>query len=558
MPNLSICIPGRNEHWLARTCADVLAHSGDQTEVIAVIDGQAAGPEPEPHPRLRVFRLEQSIGQRAAQNYGVRQSTARYVMKLDAHCAVEPGFDAKLLAVMADDMTLVGTMRNLHVFDWVCDFCGYRRYQGPRPDACPECQADAGHFEQDVVWHPKPNPASTAYRFNKALRFKYFPELQKQQGKTGLQETMSLQGSCFMASREAYWERELCDESWGSWGQQGSEVALKTWLSGGRVLVLRDTWYAHLFRTQPGFGFPYPNSNSSQEKARQICQDVFLNDRWRKQRRPLAWLLDKFWEPLSRVGDNEDKWERADVDALRARGFKGAALGPTKGIVYYTDNQLDPAIAEPVRTRLSAIARDKGLTITSASLKRLAFGKNVWFHSHKRGVLTMFRQILGALENSTADVVYLCEHDVLYDASHFDFTPPDRAKVYYNLNWWQARTSDGHAARWDAKRVSQLCGYRETLIAHYRKRVALVEKNGYSAGMGYEPGSHNRAERVDDLQSDTWRSAGANIDLKHGGNLTPGKWSLADFRTAPTGWQEAAQVPGWPPLAEVLGAVPIG
>lgn len=536
---------------MPQTVADIFAHSEADTEVVVVLDGFqiALGT----YPRLKTIVLEQAIGQRAAQNMAARHASGKYVMKVDAHCAFEQGFDRKLLAAMEDDVTLVPTMRNLHVFDWVCDFCGYRRYQGPQPESCPECQADSSHFQQEIVWNPKPNPASTAYRFNKQLRFKYFPELQKLQGKTGLQETMSLQGSCFMALREAYWERELCDEGWGSWGQQGSEVALKTWLSGGRVLVLRDTWYAHLFRTQPGFGFPYHNPNSSQEKARQICQDVFLNDRWRKQQRPLAWLLDKFWQPLSQVGDTEDKWERADVDRLRARGFKGAALGPTKGMIYYTDNQLDPAIAEPVRERLAAIARDKGLPIVSASLKRLAFGKNVWFHSHKRGALTMFRQILGALENSTADVVFFCEHDVLYDASHFDFTPPDRSKVYYNLNLWQVRVRDGHAVYWDAKRVSQLCGYRDVLIEHYRKRIARVERDGYSMAMGYEPASHNRAERVDDLQSDTWRSAVANLDLKHGQNLSPQKWTLADFRTPPTGWAEAEQVPGWPPLAELIG-----
>jgi hypothetical protein len=553
MTELSVLIPARNEQWLPQTVADLFAHAEGDTEVIVVLDGfqislGAHGP------RLKTIVLDNPIGQRAAQNLAARHATGKYVMKVDAHCAFDQGFDVKLMAAMSDDVTLVPTMRNLHVFDWVCDFCGYRRYQGPQPESCPECNADAGHFQQDVVWIPKTNPASSAYRFNKLLRFKYFPELQKQQGKTGLQETMSLQGSCFMATRAAYWERELCDESWGSWGQQGSEVALKTWLSGGRVLCLRDTWYAHLFRTQTGFGFPYPMSGQSQDKARAICQDIFLNDKWPKQTRPLAWLLERFWEPLAQVGDKEDRWEQADLDRLRRRGFKGASLAPSKGIIYYTDNALDEAIAAPVRERLAAISADKSLPITSASLKRMTFGvKNVWLHSHTRGVLTMFTQILAALENSRADIIFFAEHDVLYHASHFDFTPPDRSKVYYNLHWWQVRTSDGHAATWDAKRVSQLCGYRDVLIDHYRKRVALVTANGYSTSIGYEPGSHGRAGRVDDLQSDVWRSEFSNIDLKHGGNLTPGKWSLADFRTAPTGWAEADAVPGWPSLVELLG-----
>lgn len=558
MPELSVLIPSNNEDWLARTCQDILAHSEADTEIIAVIDeARFAGPPLPTDSRLRVIVSDKRIGQRAAQNLAAKNSTARYVMKLDAHCAVEPGFDRKLLAVMEDDATLVPVMRNLHVFDWECAFCGVRVYQGPQPATCPECYSTPPQFEKRVVWNPKPNPSSSAYRFNKELHFKYFPELRAIQARTGLQETMSLQGSCFMATREAYWERELCDESWGSWGQQGSEVALKTWLSGGRVLCCMDTWYAHLFRTQTGFSHPYSGNGSSQARAREICQDVFLNDRWPKQTRPLAWLLERFWEPLQRVGDKEHRWEQADLDKLSARGFRGASAEPRKGMIYYTDNELSEAIAAPVRERLEAISAEKRLPITSASLRRMrGFGaKNVYFPSLKRGYHAMFKQILGALENSTADIVFFTEHDVLYHPSHFDFTPPDDGKVYYNLNVWQVRADDGHGVYWDAKRVSQLCGYRRVLIEHYRKRLARVEAEGYSTAMGFEPGSHNRKERVDDLQSGTWRSEYANLDIKHGANLTPAKWALSDFRNAPTGWQEADELPGWGRLLEVL-AVP--
>lgn len=552
MPELSILIPARSEEFLAPTVADLLAHIEADTEIIVVIDGPAAGDALPSHPRLRVIELTTPIGQRAAQNLSAKNSTARYVMKIDAHCAVDQGFDRKMIAAMSDDVTLVPVMRNLHVYNWVCDYCEATEYQGPKPATCKECDGVA--FHKALVWHPKANPSSSAYRFNKELRFKYFPELRGLQSRTGLQETMSLQGSCFMATREAYWERELCDESWGSWGQQGSEVALKTWLSGGRVLCHMDTWYAHQFRVKSGDAIPYPGVGSSQNNAIRISQEIFLNDRWPKQVRPLAWLLDRFWAPLQQVGDKEHRWEQADLDRLKARQFKGFSFAPTRGMIYYTDNALPDVIALPVRERLEAISRDKALPITSASLKRMrGFGaKNVYFPSLKRGIPAMFKQILGALENSTADIVYFCEHDVLYHPSHFDFVPPDDGKVYYNLNLWQVRASDGHAVYWDAKRVSQLCGYRRVLIEHYRKRLARVEQHGYSTAMGFEPGSHNRPERVDDLKSDTYRSEFPNLDIKHGGNITPAKWSLADFRNAPTGWAEADELPYWGRLAEVL------
>jgi len=31
--------------------------------------------------------------------------------------------------------------------------------------------------------------------------------------------------------------KNICDEEFGSWGSQGLEVAIKTWLSGGKVMV---------------------------------------------------------------------------------------------------------------------------------------------------------------------------------------------------------------------------------------------------------------------------------------------------------------------------------
>src|SRR3990172_7309661 len=100
-----------------------------------------------------------------------------------------------------------------------------------------------------------------------------------------------------------------------------------------------------------------------------------MNARWPKQVRPLAWLLERFWQPLREVHDNEARWEESDLAQLKARPFTVIATGtrfvhePTRGIIYYTDGQLDESIARPVRERLSAISRDKGLPIVTAALR---------------------------------------------------------------------------------------------------------------------------------------------------------------------------------------------
>jgi hypothetical protein len=101
-----------------------------------------------------------------------------------------------------------------------------------------------------------------------------------------------------MVTRQKYFELDLCSEEFNSWGQQGVEVACKTWLSGGRVLVNRTTWYAHMFRTQGGdFGFPYQNPESKVQDNRKLSRELFAGDNWDKAVHPFGWLIDKFNPP---------------------------------------------------------------------------------------------------------------------------------------------------------------------------------------------------------------------------------------------------------------------
>jgi glycosyltransferase involved in cell wall biosynthesis len=93
MAELSIVIPARNEEWLSRTVEDIISHIEADTEVIVVLDGAPANPPVMKHPRVKVIELPESIGQRGATNLAVKMSSAKYIMKIDAHCAVDQGFE---------------------------------------------------------------------------------------------------------------------------------------------------------------------------------------------------------------------------------------------------------------------------------------------------------------------------------------------------------------------------------------------------------------------------------------------------------------------------------
>ena len=320
--DLSILIPARNEMWLARTVQDILENIEMDTEIIVVLDGAWADPGIPQHERVKVIYVPTALGQRAATNLACSLSEATYVMKTDAHCAFDKGFDRKLIARMEPNCVMVPAMRNLHIFDWVCPD-GHRRYQGPS-GPCKECGKPT---ERDVVWIPKIRPLSTSYSFDSEPHFQYFNEYKKsnryrRQLKNGLTESMSIQGSCFLLTRKAYWELNISDESWGSWGSQGIEVAGKFWLSGGRVLINHDTWYAHLFRTQGGdFGFPYEHNNDSNHK--EMARRLFFEGKWDKRKRPLSWLVERFW-PITPSGENRG-WTIEELNKLKeneARQFR--------------------------------------------------------------------------------------------------------------------------------------------------------------------------------------------------------------------------------------------
>ena len=299
---LSILIPARSEMFLKNTVEDILKNIEADTDIIATLDGEWANPSLEQHERVNVIYVNKSIGQRAATNLACRLSEAKYVMKIDAHCAFDKGFDRKMIEgfkEVGDEVTMVPVMRNLHAFDWKCYYCGKKWYQDAKPDVCDVCNK-GDKLRMKMLWEPRRGTHSTSYCFNNEPRFMYFedykhrPEYEEAK-KTGFTESMSLQGSSFMLTRERYWDLKICDEELGNWGNQGIEVACKTWLSGGRVLVNHNTWYAHMFRTKEGFSFPWPVSGNDQHRVKKNVRDLFWEHKWDKAIHPVYWLVEKFW-----------------------------------------------------------------------------------------------------------------------------------------------------------------------------------------------------------------------------------------------------------------------
>lgn len=227
----------------------------------------------------------------------------------------------------------------------------------------------------------------------------------------------------------------------------------------------------------------------------------------------------------------------------------------TKGIIYYTDNRL----REPILTVVQEQIKKAGLPITSTSLSPINFGNNFVLNL-KPNYITMVKQITKALEEAQEDVVFFCEHDVLYPLSHFDFRPPKDNIFYYNSNVWRWAYPSDLAITYDRLiSLSGLCVNRKFALNHYQsrlKKIKELEVEGdqrlheplWARRWGYEPGTKktNRGGFSDD-DFETWQSAVPLVDIRHGRTFSQSKVTLDSFIHKPENWKEIniSDIKGW-------------
>ena len=284
---LSVIIPSRNEgEYLDKTIRNILQNAEGEIEVIAVLDGWQPDSWVKNDKRVIYIKHNEAIGQRPSINEAMRIADGNYMMKLDAHCAVGKGFDKILIRDCEYDMTMIPAMFNLDVTTWE-----------------PRCFDDWDR----AVKLGKLNCHMYIGWKDGRLRTQYYPgRLRKklyQEGKDKpIEETMSCMGPAWFMHTKRFWELEGCDEKHGHWGQQGIEVSCKAWLSGGRLVTNKNTWFAHFFRgggVPEGHksGFPYSIKQREINKARDYSEDLWLKNKWHLQKRKIEWLVEKFNPP---------------------------------------------------------------------------------------------------------------------------------------------------------------------------------------------------------------------------------------------------------------------
>lgn len=501
--SVSIIIPARNEIYLQKTIESVCAAAKSDYEIIAVCDGYWPNPPIKDHPKVHIIHHTEPVGQRAATNEGVRLARKKYILKIDGHTILDEGFDIKLAQDCQPDWTVVPLMYGLDAEKWE------KKNKRPASFMC------------------------VTYDSEKILRTEYWFSFEKRpEGKKDIADLMSCMGNFIFMERERYWQLGGLDENHGSWGQVGVEVALKSWLSGGRMVLNKKTWFAHLWRKQ----CPYSLHRSDVDKARTYSTDLWMNDRWLLAKRPLSWLVEKF----------------APVPTWNGTFTKPKA---NTTIIYYTDNSLDEKFADRVRQLLVKSA--EGKPIISISQKPIDLGRNICIGDIGRSHLSIYKQLLAGGECADTDYIALAEHDCLYTPEHFGWIPPQKDVFFYNINQWFAqwnKRNKGEYSYFRRKALSQLICGREIFIKAVREKIWMLE-NGFMIKRGKncacelgvltndeafmrpilcEPGvCDDRKEYIDTLaqfkdlgkeigrwKTQSFKTILPNLDIRHGKNFT--------------------------------------
>jgi len=298
---ISVVIPARNEPYLQRTIDDILEKSTDEIEIIAVLDGYWPKPSLKNHKQVVIVHNPEPKGMRWSINDGVKVASGKFILKCDGHCCFAPGFDKQLIKdIEGYNHVLVPVRYVLDTNTW--DRIERKKYE----------------FE---------------YIASDDLKGRKWPEYAERVKGQKTPDLLTMQGSCWFMTKQFFEEIGGEDDvNYGRMGREAQEIALKTWLSGGRLSLTRNTWYGHWNKLKKNI---FKSNKKEKYKSIAFAKDLWLNDKWDKAIYPMSWLINKFapvptWETQMTIPETiENNYETElvkDKNHIRIKGMTRAGL----------------------------------------------------------------------------------------------------------------------------------------------------------------------------------------------------------------------------------------
>lgn len=218
---LSVIIPAYKDPLLHKTIESLLVNAMGEIEVIPVLDGYWPDEQIVNDPRVKILHLGKNRGMRGAINAGVLIAKGEFIMRSDQHCAFAKGYDKVLTETCQPNWIVTATRYFLD------------------PDKWEVMEIPPVYYEKLVIQN------------NKKFSGRPWRERDKERKDIMIDETMAMQGSMWVMTKK-WWDNvivELQTEGYGQMYQDSHEMIFKTWKAGGKMMINKNTWYAHKHRS---------------------------------------------------------------------------------------------------------------------------------------------------------------------------------------------------------------------------------------------------------------------------------------------------------------------
>jgi len=259
MALVSIVIPSRQERFLNDTIKDVLANADGAIEIFPVLDGYDLPPDQRiVDERVKYITIPDNgwMQKRQGVNAAISISQGKYVMSLDAHCMVAKGFDEVLQRDCEENWVVIPRRYKLDPLTWTT--------KNHLDNTLPVDYEYWLYFEYANNGFLKP------YRWDsRAIERKDIM----------IDDTLTMQASCWFMHRSWFDERGFMNHKrYTGWGQEDVEIAMETHTNGGRMMVNKNTWYAHLYKGH-SFGRFYKSNFSQWRMTKEYGHKYWAIDR---------------------------------------------------------------------------------------------------------------------------------------------------------------------------------------------------------------------------------------------------------------------------------------
>lgn len=235
MSKVSIIIPARGESPdnLKRTVDSALNSATGDVELIIGYDGGGILGFPLDS-RIKVINFPGVVGIKTNINAMAAMATGKYIYKSDAHCSFGKGFDEILQQDMEPDWIVMPRFKILNGETWgLQERDGQVEYYDYFYLCCPFTDPKGFRFKAGGHWKERTRERDGWISGGSPLGW--------------LDETPQIHGSGWFMERDHYFRLGgFPNVDPHGHAMEPINLALKNWLRGGKVMVNKNTWYAHL------------------------------------------------------------------------------------------------------------------------------------------------------------------------------------------------------------------------------------------------------------------------------------------------------------------------